>query len=126
MPRYELKVLDVKFDPDTRERLGVREAYQVIFYDSLPDFNCLIALVVPISRLTPLTIERWGIVVPVEWHRFPRTHPIVILEIKDLYLESTEVGSKLEKIVLKLPHEMTCEDLAPASPPGRVHVSGRS
>jgi hypothetical protein len=84
------------------------------------------SFVLPISRLTPLTIERWGIVIPVESHRFPRTHPIVILEIKDLCLESSEVGCKLEKVLLKLSHEMTCEEITPASPPGRVHVSGRS
>jgi hypothetical protein len=127
MPRHELKVLYVvKFNPETRERLGVREAYQVVFYNALSDFNCLISFVLPISRLTPLSIERWGIVIPVKSHRFPRSHPIVILEITDLYLESTEEGGKLEKVIIKLPHEMTSEELVPKSPSGRVHVSGRS
>jgi hypothetical protein len=27
---------------------------------------------------------------------------------------------------IKLSHEMTCEEITPASPPGRVHVSGKS
>jgi hypothetical protein len=66
MPRHELKVLYVKFDPETREQLGAKDAYQVVFYNSLSDFNCLMSFVLPISRLTPLIIERWGIVIPVE------------------------------------------------------------
>jgi hypothetical protein len=66
-----------------------------------------------------------GIVVPVKSHRFPRSHPIVILEIIDLYLESTVEGRKLEKVVIKLPHEMTSKELVPKSPSGRVHVCGR-
>jgi hypothetical protein len=104
----------------------MEEAYQVVFYESLLGFNCLIAFVLPVSRLTPLTIERWGIVAPVTSHRFPRFHPVVIVEIRDLYLESPFEGSKLEKVTIKLPHEMTSEELIPKSPLGRVHVCGRS
>jgi hypothetical protein len=117
--------MNVYFDPDTREQLEMREAYQVEFCKSLGDFKGLISFVLPVSRLSPLIIERWGIVVPVKSHRFPRSHPIVILEITDLYLESTVEGGKLEKVVIKLPHEMTSEELVPKSPSGRVHVCGR-
>jgi hypothetical protein len=112
--------MNVYFDPDTREQLEMREAYQVGFCKSLGDFKGLISFVLPVSRLSPLIIERWGIVVPVKSHRFPRSHPIVIFEITDLYLESTVEGGKLEKVVIKLPHEMTSEELVPKSPCGRV------
>ena len=97
MTRYDLSCLQIKFDPETRERLGMDEAYQVVFYESLLGFNCLIAFVLPVSRLTPLTIERWGIVAPVTSHRFPRSHPVVIVETRDLCLKSPFEGAKLEK-----------------------------
>jgi hypothetical protein len=80
--------------------------------------QCIISFVLPVSRLTPLTIKRWRIVAPVKSHRFPRSHLIVILEITDLYLESTVEGGMFEKVVIKLPHEMTSEELVPKSPFG--------
>jgi hypothetical protein len=99
---------------------------EAVFYESLLGFNCLIAFVLPVSRLTPLTIERWGIVAPVTSYRFPRSHPVVIVEIRDLFLESPFEGAKLEKVTIKLPHEMTSGELIPKSPLGRVHVGGWS
>jgi hypothetical protein len=54
-------------------------------------------------------------------------HPVVIVEIRDLFLESPFEGAKLEKVTIKLPHEMTCGELIPKSSPfGRVHVCGWS
>jgi hypothetical protein len=124
MTRYDLSCLQIKFDPETRERLGIDELF-------LRVINCLIAFVLPVSRLTPLTIERWGIVAPVTSHLFPRSYPVVIVEIRDLFLEFPFEGAKLEKVTIKLPHEMTSGELIPNLPlaacmsVGGVDSSGR-
>jgi hypothetical protein len=39
-------------------------------------------------------------------------------------LESPFEGVKLEKVTIKLPHEMTIGELIPKSPLGRVHICG--
>jgi hypothetical protein len=48
------------------------------------------------------------------------------VEIRDLFLESPFEGAKLEKVTIKLPHEMTSGELIPKSPLGRVHICGWS
>jgi hypothetical protein len=36
-------------------------------------------------------------------HRFPRSHPVVIVEIRDLFLESPFEGAKLDKVTINPP-----------------------
>jgi hypothetical protein len=64
-------------------------------------------------RLWPL---RDGGLLP-QWHpSFSKVPSCCLCEIRDLYLESPFEGAKLEKVTIKLPHEMTSGELIPKSP----------